>query len=209
MEEMVRARHHGDRQVLRLRPGQHVREQHGRILLAMDQDRIGRHRQRFQVLHREAHQHHAFRLHALGEPGLDCRTEGKTGEHGLCTSRIGNDGGEVFELAAPFVVRSLARADAAEIWPPGAVAEFDEGARQRLRDLVVQGAAEQRVRVRDDSHAARRTGFRFVHRAFNFSRRPRDQLAPGGGSHQMRSLSTMRPCRRCSSTISSMSARST
>src|SRR5687767_10837956 len=115
---------------------------------------------------------------------------------------------EIFELAAALVVHALGLADAAEVWPPGLVAELDEGARERLHDLVIERAAEQRVRMRDEGDALGRA-VRLVDCAFDAAGRAGDELATGARPHYIRRRSTMRPFLTCSSMISSMSARST
>ncbi len=124
------------------------------------------------------------------------------------------DGVEVLELAATLVVRALGRADAAEIRPPGGVAELDEGARERLHHLVVERAPVERMRMRDQRDSARRR-FRLIHRAFDAACRARDEYAARARALivlariYIFSRSTTRPCRRCSSMISSISAWST
>ena len=198
------------RQLLRPRPVEHAAS--GMVSSSSPWITIvsGRHRRRLEVPHRHADQHHAL--------GLDCAARAcvctaapneKPASTGFCACGIFENGEEILDLAAALVVRAFARADAAEVRPPGRVAEVDEGARQRLHHLVVERAAVQRMRVRDERDAAR---LRLR------ARRPRTRSVPPGrrsssrrraGAHHIRSRSTTRPCRRCSSMISSMSARST
>src|SRR5690349_1757701 len=120
-----------------------------------------------------------------------------------------DDGREVLELAPALVVHAFRLADATEVRPPRLVAQLDEGPRKRLHHLVVEAAAKERMRVRDQRHAERRAG-RVVDRAFDPARRTGDELATGTRAHRyIRRRSTIRPCLRCCSMISSMSSRST
>src|SRR5207237_8652657 len=99
----------------------------------------------------------------------------------------------------------------AKIRSPGLVAELDEGARERLHDLVVERAAVERVWMGDEGDAHGMRGgrpLRVVDSALDAADRAGDEFPAGAGPH-MRRRSTMRPCCRCSSMISSTSARST
>ncbi|MCY1543212.1 hypothetical protein D9M68_790180 [compost metagenome] len=72
-------------------------------------------------------------------------------------------GQQVVLLGDAVVMLAGGRADAAEVGAHGGIAQLHEGARQRLRDLVVLGAAEQRMRVGNQRQAAR-LALRQVHR---------------------------------------------
>jgi len=206
---MVRARHHHHRQVLRLRPGQHVREQHGAIHFAVDHDRVGGHRRRLEMLHGDSDQCHALRLHALRQPGLHRGAERKSGEHGFISPGKFENGGQVFQFAAPLVV----------FFPRSRRRRGNWAARPRSRVRRRRAPASARpccpgCRRRADADArqvprrAQRVPPARPPRTRFFPPAPRSARA-GGGRHQMRSRSTTRPCRRCCSMISSMSARST
>src|SRR5918992_2990905 len=105
-------------------------------------------------------------------------------------------------------MHTLGLADAAKVRPPGLVAELDEGAGERLHHLVVERAAEERMRVRDERYAPRGS-FRLVDCALDAARGAGDELATGARPHYILRRSTMRPFCRCSSMISSMSDWST
>ncbi len=114
---------------------------------------------------------------------------------------------KILGLAAALVMLALGLAHAAEVGTQRGVAELDEGARERLRDLVVQRAAVERMRVRDERHAAQRPGGVVDYRLYPAGA-TRDKYALAGAAH-MRRRATTRPPLRCSSMISSTSARST
>ena len=65
-------------------------------------------------------------------------------------------GTQVVALADAGVMLALRFTDTAKIRAVGHVVQLHERARERLRDLVVHRAAEQRVRMRDERDAARR-----------------------------------------------------
>src|SRR5205085_12288390 len=98
-------------------------------------------------------------------------------------------------------------ADAAEIRPPGLVAQLDERAGERLHHLVVERAAEQWMRMRDERSADGRA-LGPIYRALDAAGRAGDEFLAGARPHIFR-RSTTRPCLKCSSMISSTSARST
>src|SRR6185436_20007609 len=76
--------------------------------------------------------------------------------------------GEIGDFATTLVVSPFARADTAKIRPPCGVAKLSERACKRLRDLVVERAAEERMRMRDERNATR-FALRRVHCAFDAS----------------------------------------
>src|SRR4051812_9961384 len=207
MEEMIGARYQRHRQVLRPRPVEHRGERNCDIELAMDDERAGGHGRQLTVDDRDPNQHDSFRSDSLGKLGLHRRAERETGEHHRFRGNSFVNRKQILYFPVALVMRALALADAAEVGPPRLVAEVDKRSRESLRHLVVERAAKQRVRVGNECGAARRAFWR-VHRALYASCGPRDEFAAGARPH-MRSRSTMRPCCRCSSMISSMSARST
>jgi hypothetical protein len=97
-------------------------------------------------------------------------------------------GQQVLQFAAPLVVHAAARAHAAEVEAQRRPARLHEGTRERLHHLVVHGAAEQRMRMRDHGHATRRdTGGHAVWhiaRHFDRARRAGQQQAFGVGVHR-------------------------
>ncbi len=192
-------------------------QRHRVVLFAVDHDGVGGH-----VFHRAAgdrgaHEHHALDRDTLGDMRLHQRAEGETRQSQRCVGKVqaalhGMDHGQqILGLAAPFVVRPLAGADAAEIRPHRDVTQFDKGLGQGLRHLVVQRAAVERMRVRHQRDAARRGG-RVVDHSFNRAGRAGDQDAFRIGHDfyaQIFRRSTTWPFFRCDSTISSMSFSST
>src|SRR5712692_11683905 len=97
-------------------------------------------------------------------------------------------GVEVVHFAAARVVAALALAHASEIGPPALVAKLDEGSRKGLHHFVVERAAELRMRMRDQ-RLATRIRLRRIDGALDPSRRSRDELAAGAGTHPARTSS--------------------
>jgi hypothetical protein len=147
------------------------------------------------VVHRKADQHHPLGRGLLRDPRLHCRAEGEAGQHRARGLQVREHGEQIVHFAAPAVVRALACADAAEVRPPGNVAQFHERARQRLHDLVVERAAVQGMRMGDQRQAAKRSSvparrsLGLVHRALQLAGRALDQYAPRAGVHPARGLS--------------------
>src|SRR3954470_13094800 len=206
MEEVLATGQYDHRQILRPCPVEHHGERHRVVLLAVNYQRPRLHMGQLKAIYRDADEHQPLRLDALREHHLHARAEGETRERKPGRPEVLDDRGEVFELAAAFVVAAFGLTDAAEVGTPGLVAQLDEGARQRLHHLVVERAAVKRVRMRDerDADGASVGG---IDGALDAADRSGDELAAGAGPHILR-RSTMRPCCRCSSMISSMSARS-
>src|SRR2546421_11054679 len=98
-------------------------------------------------------------------------------------------------------MRAFGLADAAKVRPPRLVAQLDESPCQRLHDLVVERAAEQRMRMRDERNADRRA-FGPVHGALDAAGRAGDEFPAGARPHIFRRSATP-PCWECSSMISS------
>ena len=161
-------------------------------------------RRRLETCDADADEHEPIGLHALREARLRRAEREAREDHAFRCERFGH-GVEILELAAAFVVHALRFRRPAEVRTPGLVAELDEGARQGLHHLVVERAAEERVRVRDERDAAPRC-LRLINRAFDAAGEADDELAPGTGRIYIRNRSTMRPFNRCSSMISSISA---
>src|SRR5436190_16425491 len=102
---------------------------------------------------------------------------------------------------------TLGLADAAKVRPPRFVAELDESPRERLHHLVVERPAIERMRMRHQRNADS-WALGPIHRALDAAGRAGDEFGSGAGPHIFR-RSTTRPCLKCSSMISSTSARST
>ena len=121
-----------------------------------------------------------------------------------------NDCQQVFLLAATFVMPSGRPTHATEIGPGHAIPEGQKGARERLNHLVLKRAAIERVRMGDEGQTEC-WDLGQVERDLNIPDRARQDHALGRGVHCGSSSrrSTMRPSRRCDSTISSMSLAST
>jgi hypothetical protein len=98
----------------------------------------------------------------------DVAAEGKAAEQVrqagefLAAAPVRGDGERIVDLAAAFVPDALRGADAAEVEANAGPAEVEAGARDRLHDLVVERAAELRVRVAGDRQAARGRGGRSI-----------------------------------------------
>src|SRR5918912_1135726 len=93
-----------------------------------------------------------------------------------------DDGGEIFELTPALIVRACGLANAAEIRTPRLVAELDKSARQRLHHLVVERAAKERMRMRDQRNADR-GAVRRIHGALDTAHRSGDEFAAGTRPH--------------------------
>ena len=169
---------------------------------------------------RHADEHEPLRLDPLRDARLHVGAEREAGERDRQRAEPAqgpvHHAHEIVGLAVAVVVLARARADAAEVRPHRDVAELGERARERLRDLVVERAAEERMRMGDQRDSARRLfrcAFGREHRRMvdgdlDPARRPVDR-EPFGLPRHRRSRSTMRPWTRCSWTISSMSDLST
>src|SRR5437867_4621969 len=123
----------------------------------------------------------------------------------VCSSDL--DAEQILGFAPAFVVHALGGADAAEVGAQRHVAELEEGSRESLHDLVVERPAVERVRMGDERRAARCT-CRTLDDGLDPARRTVDEDALARPAH-MRRRATTRPALRCSSMISSISARST
>ena len=88
----------------------------------------------------------------------------------------------VVDLAAPFVPGAFGSADAAEVEAHARPADLDAGARDRLRDFVVERSAALRMRMADDGQAER-IACRAVERAFDAPGRAGDLLANRSRCH--------------------------
>src|SRR5260370_28165030 len=193
MEEMVRAGDNHYRQVLRPGPVEHRGERHGLVVLAMEHERAGLYRWQRKPRDRNADEDQLFRLDPLREHHLDAGAEGKAGERQPLGLEVRDDRRQVFQLAASLVVRALGLADAAEVRPPCLVTELDEGPRERLHHLVVECAAEERMRMRDQRHAYGRRALGPVDRALDAADRAGDEFPAGARPHIFK-RSTTRPC---------------
>jgi hypothetical protein len=148
-------------------------QRHQVIVRAVDDDGVVRHglgvvvAGAFHVAGGGADQHQALGrmagfAQALGDARLAVGAEGEAGQRHrqVAAAALGvfEHGQQVVGFAAAFVMDALGAADATEIRAEGGVAEADEGARQRVGDLVGIGAAAHRVRMGDQGDAARRVG---------------------------------------------------
>ena len=180
----------------------------------MNDNGVGGHVFDREALHRRTDQHQALRRHFMRDSRLDVGTEGESCKHGRCRRDrrefvLGESQRRkcVSGLADSVVESSFAVACAAKVESYAGVAQCNEGLGKRLRDLVVQRPALQRMRMRDQRDSAR-CSVGYVQ--CNFERAcgagdPRTQFA----ARQIFNLSTTRPCTTCESMISSMSWRST
>src|SRR6267154_302089 len=211
MEEMVGAGNDYDLQFLRPRPFEDFRERDGFVHLAVNDDRVGRHGFRGKAADRYAHEHHAVRARAPRNLRLDRRPERESRENERQRAKaflgVLGDAEQVFGLSAAFVVLAFRFADAAEIGPQRNVAQLDEGFRESLHDLVVERPAVERMRMSDDRRASER-GFGAIYDRLDPARASVDEDALERPAHMSRRPTT-RPPWRCSSMISSISARST
>ena len=76
------------------------------------------------------------------------------GQLAECFFRVGDNAKHVLGFTNAFVVPALGRADSAEIGAQRHVAELDESLRKSLYDLIVERAAVERVRMRDERRTA-------------------------------------------------------
>jgi hypothetical protein len=216
MEKVAASGEDHDRQRLRPRPRKNVGERHHVVLLAVNHDRVGGDGADREATDGGTCEHQALRFHRLRDDRLHVGSERKPREHdGQRAARLVEAGarerkrGErIRGLPAAFVELAFRTADASEIEADRGVAQREERLGERLRDLVVEGAALQRMRMCDESDSARRR-FGDVLRDFERTCRARDRRALGRLRRQMRSLSTISPFITWRSMISSMSARST
>src|SRR5712672_1528598 len=211
MEEMVGAWNDHDRQFLRPRPFEDFCEWDGFVHLAMNDDRVGRHGFRGKAADRDAHEHHAMRARAPRNLRLDRSPERESRQNERQRAKafpgVLGDAEQVFGLSAAFVVLAFRFADAAEIGPQRNVTQLDEGFRESLHDLVVERPAVERVRVSDERDAPLH-GSGTIYDRLDPARASVDEDALERPAHMSR-RSTTRPPWRCSSMISSISARST
>ena len=101
-------------------------------------------------------------------------------------------GERVFGFADSLVERSGGATHATEIEAGRGVTQFRERSRERLRDLVVERSALQRMRMADERDALGRR-CRDVENALDRADRPDDLEALDAARRQMRSLSTISP----------------
>ena len=151
MKEMIGAGHHDDGQLLPTRPVEHVGEQHRLVVLAVDHDRVARHRARIEMLYRYTDQQHApgsLRLSGemIRDMRLDRGTERKTCQHRFryrmkraeLAPRVLERREQVVSLAASFIIGAFAGADATEIRPQCEIPESGQATGKGLDHLVVE-----------------------------------------------------------------------
>lgn len=167
MKEVPATRHHQHRQCLWARPLHHGLQRHGVVVLAMNdqcaQTKFIRNFGDIEPAGRRTDHHHPLNVPLTMQGGH--RTAGnKTTKRkaGKTQRTIGNlrmdDREHVIQLATPFIVDPFTRFYATEVEPHSRPATENEGARQRLHDLVGQGAPMQGMGMCNDGHPARRTG---------------------------------------------------
>src|SRR6478672_7136037 len=210
---MAAAREHDDGQLLRTRPREYVGERDDVVFLAMHDDRVGRHALQRETIDGGADEHESFGRHLRSNACLHERSERESGERdgqrlAEAVAHVPEHGERIIRLADAFGKRARRPADAAEIETRRDVAHCVERLRQRVRDLVVERSALQRVRMADECYAARRCR-RCVDDDLDVAGRAGDDEPLGIARRQMRSLSTISPPIRCRSTISSISCLST
>ncbi len=209
---MARARQHHDRKLLRSGPVQSVLERYHVIFLAVHHQRSGRNCADREAADRGRDQHQVFGLESSRNRRGDKAPKRKSAQRQLapavCAPRVLRERQEIVDFATALVEHAVARTDSAEIQSQRTVRRCKKSFRQRLHNFVVERASIQRMRMRDQRHAAaRRAGI------------VGDHLQPASGTvnrktlqrcrFQMRRRWTMRPLTRCSSMISSMSLLST
>ena len=216
VEEVPAAGKHDDGQLLRPRPREHLRQRHDVVLLAVDDDRVGGHRGSPSAARRAPRARGvARRPIAPPSSARTRRTRIRRGRPAArrrprrsATARSASAASASAASPSPSSNDAFRLPDAAEVEADGGVAQRVERLRERLRHLVVERAALQRMRVGDERDAARRV-LGDVLRDLEGARRAGDRAALGRPRRQMRSLSTISPPTMCRSMISSMSARST
>ena len=172
-------------QILRPRPGERRGERDDVVALAVDDQRVGGDGRRPPASRSTARSGRSGaadrrrRAGARPRPRRSRRTKSRRAGSGKPANssrprQCATHGKRIVDLAAAFVPGAFGGADAAEVEAHAGPAEVEAGARDRLHDLVVERAAELRMRVADDRQAARRV------------RRPVD-----------RALDPARPARRC------------
>ncbi len=164
MKEMSATGHDCHRECLGARPVHHGGQGHGVVLLAMDNQRaamgLGRHGRDGEAAGGRPHEHGALDVTRAPEPlqGVagDEGAEGEPRQRDRTGGRcLVDDREQVVQLSAAFVVGAGAAADAPEIEAHGRPPTRDEGPGERLHDLVVHGAAEERMGMGDHGHAER------------------------------------------------------
>ena len=165
MEKMIRACDYGHRQLLRLRPAQHLIQRDRIIQLTMNDDGVLLHGLDRPLARRRADKHHALDtltqlIQTLRHARLYQRAKRKPRQHQcavlfILTPRPLNHRQCIVGFAIARIVLTRALSHAAEIKTHGHVAQAAEGFRQRLRDFVVHRTAKQRMRMRDNRQAAR------------------------------------------------------
>src|SRR6202022_1730780 len=161
MQKMLGARNHDDRQFLRPRPVEYRRDRHGLVGFPVDHERVLRHRRHVPAARRRADEHHPLnvlarvaqrvgdvRQHERAEREA-CEDERQIGLPRLRTHVVEHRE-QIVALAVAVVVLALRLPDAAKVRAVRRVVQLDERARERLRDLVVHRAAEERMRMRDE-----------------------------------------------------------
>src|SRR5262245_33201774 len=151
MKEVLTARDHHDRELLRASPIEHRSQRNDIVVLAVDHQRVGRHGFRKKPVYGRPYEHEAFGREALCDPRLNKAAEGKSREHHWKIIKplfeISGDGKHVLCFPVPFVILAARGAYAAKIRPYRDILQREESLRERRYYLIVLGAALYRVRV--------------------------------------------------------------
>ncbi len=162
MEIVAHTGQHHDRQALRTRPIEGRAQRHHIVGLAVDDQRIGRHRGHRKGRGGRADEHHALRRRVgRGQPRAQLRRDVAAEREAAQRQRQrriarGRDHGQrVVDLADAVVPPPLRCTDTAKVEAHRTVAELHKGSCQGLDHLVVHRAAVLRVRVAQHRDAAR------------------------------------------------------
>ncbi|MPM45950.1 hypothetical protein SDC9_92644 [bioreactor metagenome] len=164
VKEMAAPWNDSNRKYLRARPVHDRSQWHCIVRLAMNDQsalvKFLRNRRHLETTGRRADEHDLLDIAHRGE--LCHGMAGDEGAKGEPRQRqrpflgrgLFDHGQQIVQLAHAVVVHAFGGTHAAEVEAHRGPAALHEGARQRLHDLVVHGAAEQRVRMGNHRHAA-------------------------------------------------------
>jgi hypothetical protein len=168
MKEVSDSGNDGHRQGLRASPVHDIGQWHGVVLFTVQHQRarvqFWRNRCDGESARGRADQHQLLRrvVGAQRFDGMACNkcAKRKPGERKwpriIACSSMGDDGQEVLQLTAPFVVNPLRAPDTPKIKTQHTPAALHKGPSQGLHHFIVHGAAKQRMRVGYDGYAAQR-----------------------------------------------------
>ncbi len=212
MEKMTGAGEYHDRKMLRTCPGECVLERHHVVVFAVHHQSSGRNGADLEAPDCGRHQDQMPGFELSSDRGGDETAERKSAQRKLAftvgAARMLQERPEILYFTLALVEYALAGPDAAEIQPQRTVACRQERFRKSLNNLVIERTSVERMRMRDQCNAAARlTGIIGNH--LESTRRSVNREPVLDRRFQMRRRSTMRPCTRCSSMISSISLLST